>query len=216
LNAQGGGAFVGREVTVMKALAEMHADELLGEGKKRLISGDFAGSIDAFTLALEGGVSPVKALLGRGVALLKSGNYDGAVDDFTTLLKYEPEHWRAFQYRGTAYQLRGDHEKAVDDFTRVLRIHPDHGVAFFMRGMAFESLGMDEEAGRDIQTALRMSEHEIQQFVDSMGIVRTKTDKWWAEQIGERRVAPVSLDEDQARKLEGWFDETPCSRAECR
>ncbi len=191
----------------MKTLAEMTTDELVHFGKLRLIEGDFNGAADAFTLALEGGGDRTVALSGRGVANLRLGKYGEAVDDFSGVLSTLPDESRFFHYRGTARHLKGDNETALEDLSKALELDPKNGTALFMRGIVFEALGRDDEAARDIGEALNRSELEIQRFAESIGIVRTKTDKWWAEQIGERRAREVPLAEKQTEKLQEWMDE---------
>ncbi len=182
-------------------------DKLFQKGQEALMKGKEKESVGFFTSAIDAGYDTDVSLLSRGVAYFKLKDYDRAIDDFTCIMDSDKKRDKAYYYRGLSYMPKEDFTHAVSDLKKALEFHPDNPSAHLARAISLTHLGKLEEADKEFKDAVILSDVNIQQSVDAIGIVRTQFDRALAVYDGDRRPDNISLTEKEFETLKEWASE---------
>jgi tetratricopeptide (TPR) repeat protein len=114
---------------------------------------------------------------------------------------------RAYYYRGIAYLTIDDYKDAIAEFSKTLELKPDYTPAFFARGTAYAQLGRDNEATKNIKTALILSDADIYELQEAIGLWRTQFDKTLSLMSGEKKPLEMELTGKEVSTLRKWLEE---------
>jgi tetratricopeptide (TPR) repeat protein len=115
-------------------------------GLVRCQSGDYAGALPDFDLAIAKQPANTQFYRGRSLARGITGDAIGALQDAEHLVKAVPQQGESFYARGMAFSRLGRTEEALADFDRALSIRPELVYAAEARAEVYERLG-DPQAG---------------------------------------------------------------------
>jgi len=180
---------------------------IVDEARRFMIEGKYKESIDAFTVAIEGGDVSDIVFLSRGVAYLKDHQTARAIDDFSQVVKRNESNIRAHFYKGIAYMAREDYGDAISEFDRTIELDGNHAAAFFARGTAYAQLGNDEMATKNIKTAITFSEANMYGLQETLGLWRTQFDRALSQVTGEKEAPELKLTRDEFHKVMNWLEE---------
>jgi tetratricopeptide (TPR) repeat protein len=190
-----------------KGVSKMKASKDFKIAQRLFVSGKITESIQAFTKAINSGDKSEIAFLSRGVAYLKNHNADKAIHDFGKVVKMNDKNLRAHYYRGIAYLTIDDFKDAIAEFSKTLELKPDYTPAFFARGTAYAQMGRDDEATKNIKSALMLSDADIYELQETIGLWRTQFDRTISLMAGEKRPLKMELSEKEAHTLRKWLEE---------
>jgi tetratricopeptide (TPR) repeat protein len=134
-------------------------DTHLAAGDRRFDDRDYAGAVDAYSLALLLDTGLAYAYCNRGSAKRRLGDYDGAVRDLTRAIHIRSDYALAHNNRGFARLKNGHLDGAVEDFSRAIALGDDGfpsysvGMTYKNRAKAYRALGRTAEAEADEDTA---------------------------------------------------------------
>lgn len=194
-------------ISQMKGVSSMKVTKEFRTAQRLFVSGKITESIHAFTKAIRSGDRSEIAFLSRGAAYLKNHEPDKAINDFSRVVKMNDKNLRAHYYRGIAYLTIDDYKDAIADFNKTLELKPDYIPAFFARGTAYAQMGRDDEATKNIKTALMLSDADIYELQETIGLWRTQFDRTISLMTGEKRPFAMALSEKEIRTLRTWLEE---------
>ncbi len=183
----------------------MKVSKQFRNAQRLFVNGKFNESIQAFTKAIHSGEKTEVAFLSRGVAYLKNNETEKAIQDFSKVVKMNSKNLRAHFYRGIAYLKIDDYKDAIAEFSKTLELKPDYTPAFFARGSAYAQLGRDDEATKNIKTALMLSDADIYELQETIGLWRTQFDKTISIMTGEKKPLEMELTEKEVSTLRKWL-----------
>ena len=142
-------------------------EELIKSGDAKFDAGDFEGSINDYTEAVNFNPADksqlAEAYRDRGFAKNKLGRREEAIADFDEAIRLcdeaieiDSENARAWYNRGFAKSGLGRHEEAIADYDEAIRLDPEFAPAWNGRGFAKDKLGRKEEAIADFDEAIRL------------------------------------------------------------
>jgi tetratricopeptide (TPR) repeat protein len=106
------------------------ADDFILSGFERVSKSDLAGSVVAFTKAIEIAPKLVTPKFWRGACKLLMGDARGAIVDLSAAIAIDPKKIDAYMYRGSAYAKLGDRTKAIADLDRAVSLNPRSDLAY--------------------------------------------------------------------------------------
>jgi tetratricopeptide (TPR) repeat protein len=106
------------------------ADDFILSGFERVSKIDLAGSIVAFTKAIEINPKLVTPKFWRGTCKLLMGDARGAVADLSAAISLDPKKLDAYMYRGSAYAKLGDRARAITDLDKAVSLNPRSDIAY--------------------------------------------------------------------------------------
>ena len=150
------------------------AKERFEQGMSDFVEGNYNGSIEHFTSALELDAEYKLALKSRGAAYLKSNRTPEAIADFDRLIQLEPENARAYHLRGLAHEKTGEFEKALEDFNHSIEHNPNYGAAYFSRATLHTKMGDTDQASADMKMVTHLTEVNIETFANENNVWRSQ------------------------------------------
>ncbi len=121
-DAMGGYRGTAREISRIIVAHPDNADAYCNRANVRSSSGDYAGAIEDYTMALTIGLrfrEAITAYGNRGIARVNVGEMYGALEDFSEIIKKKPGNRRllyaAYNSRASVKEQIGDKEGAADD-----------------------------------------------------------------------------------------------------
>jgi tetratricopeptide (TPR) repeat protein len=125
------------EYTALVEAEPTRADAWLGRAGARFRQGDYAGSAEDCTKAVELGAADAGVYRRRALARWRARDLDGALADYTEALRLGPRDVEALVNRGLVQAQRGEHDRAIADFTEALRINPRDDAVLFHRANSY-------------------------------------------------------------------------------
>jgi tetratricopeptide (TPR) repeat protein len=92
--------------------------DLLDDGNKKYLKGDYKGAIKAFTKLLKTDKQNIQALINRGLAYLDLWKYNEAINDFSTVISIDEKNTDAYRNRALAYYSLNKERLALDDYKK--------------------------------------------------------------------------------------------------
>ena len=92
--------------------------DLLTEGNRKYLKGDYKGAIKVFNKLLKTESGNIQALINRGLAYLDLWKYDEAIADFTQVINIDNENADAYRNRALAYYSLDKEKLALDDYKK--------------------------------------------------------------------------------------------------
>jgi Flp pilus assembly protein TadD len=103
--------------------------ELMEEGKRHYMAGDFVGATQALRQATELDPKNAEAWRVLGFAFKENGDGPNAMGAFNSALECKPDDADAHFGLGLVYDEKGDQKVAIGHLDEALRIRPNHGQA---------------------------------------------------------------------------------------
>jgi tetratricopeptide (TPR) repeat protein len=116
-------------------------EALNNRGAARFASGDAAGALADFDLALRLRPQYPEALNNRGIVRHRLGDAAGALADFDSAIEFHPRYAEALANRAVTRTAVGDLAGALADFDRAVGIRPDFAEALHGRAAALRAWG---------------------------------------------------------------------------
>ena len=132
------------------------ADTYILWGNAKDKTGDYAGAIADYTIAIRLKPKYVLAYHNRGVVKGKLGQHFVAIIDIDTAIRLKPDFAEAYVSRGVEKDELGQHVAAISDYGTVIRLKPNYADAYYNRGRSKYSLGQHVAAISDYDTAIRL------------------------------------------------------------
>ena len=99
-------------------LIKIKSVDLLTEGNRKYLKGDYKGAIKAFSKLLKVEDGNIQALINRGLAYLDLWKYNEAIEDFSRVISIDQENADAYRNRALAYYSLDKEELALDDYKK--------------------------------------------------------------------------------------------------
>ncbi|MEA5572836.1 tetratricopeptide repeat protein [Calothrix sp. UHCC 0171] len=135
-------------------------------------SGDYAGAIADYNLAIQMNPNNAEIYSHRGAAQAGLRKHQEAIKDYKRAIQINPLSVKDYVNRGLLYASLGAYQKAITDYNQSIKINPKYDNAYFNRGVAHYKLGKQQAAARDAQI---LAEHYKSQgaAVDAEEIMNT-------------------------------------------
>lgn len=131
------------------------------DGNKKVISCNYTGALNSFTMAIAHCQNSAIAYYNRGLVNGKLAYYIESIYDFKRSIKINPMYSSAYLYSGIAHlksakaeESNKNYSMAIEDFTSLLRIKPNSSSAYYLRGIAKIKLKMLRDAIEDLTMAI--------------------------------------------------------------
>jgi tetratricopeptide (TPR) repeat protein len=128
----------------------------IGLGDVRFERKDYAGSITAYTCAIDLQPEFAPTYADRGYAYAALQDIDSALADYNRALELDESLVAAYTNRGTLYTRLGNFGLAINDFTLVIALNPNDAVAYNNRGVVHAAEGNYDEALADFEQAVEI------------------------------------------------------------
>ena len=92
--------------------------DLLTEGNKKYLKGDYKGAVKTFSKVLKSDEHNIQALINRGLAYLDLWKYSEAITDFTKVINLDSKNIDAYRNRALAYYSLNKERLALDDYKK--------------------------------------------------------------------------------------------------
>jgi len=121
-------------------------------------SGDFLGSIQLYTLAIELDPQNARYISQRGVAFFRIGKNEEALYDLDLALKIEPQN--PYRYSSRAFILSNLNriDDAIKDYEKAIELDPEDAIAYNNLGLLQEKKGFDQMAKTNFEKADEIAE----------------------------------------------------------
>lgn len=130
------------------------AAEILQAGDRNYESGNLAGALNDYSLAVRANPEFAEAYYRRGVAYQALGNLEAALEDFNAALAITPEDSRVLVARADVKRLQKDYEAALVDLAVAEQIDPTYGPLYLVRGRLHAELEELDDALADLEAAV--------------------------------------------------------------
>ena len=161
--------------------------------------GQFQASVQAYTLAMETGSTPVSRLYGRARAYIAQKKYDRAIADMEKAYRMEPEKLEMLMEIGKVYHRAGQPGKADNYLARYLDYFPDDAGARFLSGQICYESGKHLDALAQFNACLRLDKGDPRFFAArGKTYLATKTYRYALNDFG----MALDLDPDDH---ETWY-----------
>ncbi len=158
---------------VVATNTQPQADDFILSGFDRVSKSDLAGSVVAFTKAIELKPKLVTPRFWRGSCRLLMGDARGAIEDLSAAIILNPKKLEAYIYRGAAYAKLGDRPQAIADLNQAASLSPQSDVVYGNRcGLKFQ-LNDFTGAIADCNRAITISPKNSF-YYSSRGLVKVK------------------------------------------
>lgn len=151
--------------------------QYIQSGLAKTDSGDFAGAVRDFDVALKRSLANAEVFRFRGYAKLQMGDYVGTIKDCSEVLRFNSKDSNAalaYLYRAYAKFSLKQYEGATHDCTSAIQIDPYDDEAISLRGMAKLQMNDYEGAKNDYSDALRLN-HANSMYFFMRGQARAQT-----------------------------------------
>ncbi|MCX6235527.1 MAG: tetratricopeptide repeat protein [Bacteroidetes bacterium] len=125
-------------------------------------TGDYAGALRDYDLAIRMEPTFSLALSNRGITKLTLGQTQEALKDFNEALRLDNEYVSAYNGRGMAWQKLEEYQKAIQDFTTCLKYNPYYVMAYINRGNTRILMKDYQGAIADFTLSFRISPNNVQ------------------------------------------------------
>jgi tetratricopeptide (TPR) repeat protein len=151
--------------------------QYIQSGLAKTDSGDFAGAVRDFDVALKRSLATAEVFRFRGYAKLQMGDYAGTIKDCSEVLRFNSKDSNAalaYLYRAYAKFSLKQYEGATHDCSSAIQIDPYDDEAMSLRGMAKLQMNDYEGAKNDYSDALRLN-HANSMYFFMRGQARAQT-----------------------------------------
>lgn len=125
----------------------------LERGKERYASGDYAGAVMDYDLALKRNDKDPEIWLARGLAREHLDDFTGAFSDYTRAIDLNESFAKAWVNRGNVLLKQKRFNDAIEDYEVSLLYWPDNGAAYYNRGVARISVNQKTQGCADLKMA---------------------------------------------------------------
>jgi tetratricopeptide (TPR) repeat protein len=151
--------------------------QYIQSGLAKTDSGDFAGAVRDFDVAMKRSLGTAEVFRFRGYAKLQMGDYAGTIKDCSEVLRFNSKDSNAalaYLYRAYAKFSLKQYEGATHDCTSAIQLDPYDDEALSLRGMAKLQMNDYEGAKNDYSDALRLN-HANSMYFFMRGQARAQT-----------------------------------------
>lgn len=118
--------------------------------------GDYRGTIDDCTRAIDHDYRAPEVYSTRGSAYSQLQLPDEAIRDYSTAIDYDLRDITAWYNRGAVYYQKGELAQAIDDFGRAIALQPDSAQGYYARAIAYADQGDYRNARLDLTQVLKL------------------------------------------------------------
>lgn len=131
----------------------MPAKDPFKKAESQFESGDFLGSIQLYTLAIELDPNNARYISQRGVAFFRIGKNEEALYDLDMAMKLEPSN--PYRYSSRAFILSNLNriDEAIMDYEKAILLDPEDAIAYNNLGLLQEKKGFDKIAKGNFEIA---------------------------------------------------------------
>ncbi|HEY9800654.1 MAG TPA: tetratricopeptide repeat protein [Leptolyngbyaceae cyanobacterium] len=119
--------------------------------------GEYTGSINNYTQALQLNSSDAELYYKRGLAYYQLGDYEAAIADYSQAININLHDAKLYHKRGLALSQIAAYEAAIEDYTQAIRINPHVAVTYRNRAEARSHLGDNQGAIEDYTQAIKIN-----------------------------------------------------------
>ncbi len=131
----------------------MEKHDQFKKAESQFESGDFLGSIQLYTLAIELDPQNAQYISQRGVAFFRIGKNEEALYDLDQAMKLEPNN--PYRYSSRAFILSNLNriDDAIKDYEKAIELDPEDAIAYNNLGLLHEKKGFDRIAKTHFEKA---------------------------------------------------------------
>ena len=158
------------------------ADTYFLWGNAKYKTGDYAGAIADYTMAIRLKPNDAMAYLNRGAAKGNLGQHFAAITDYDTAIRLKPDYADAYFNRGNAKEDLEQYAAAIADYDTAIRLKPNDAMAYNAynnRGIAKDNLGQHFAAITDYDTAIRLKPDYVEAYINR-GIAKARLEQHFA------------------------------------
>ncbi len=146
-------------ISIWDSIVEQYPDRSRFYNKRgmaKVDNGDFKGSIQDFSEAVNINPNYEKAYYCRADAYEKLKKWKMAIQDYSKIIDSDVNSSKAYSLRGKVYEKTSNYNKALIDFNTAIEIDPNHPKLYVQRAYFFYKTGDYQAAIQDYDIALEI------------------------------------------------------------
>jgi tetratricopeptide (TPR) repeat protein len=126
------------------------------EAMHKLRTGNLAGAVKDYSLAIAQDPKAAEHYVNRGIAYNELGQNQQAIADYNKALALKPDLVLAYYNRANAHQQLKQYKEAIADYSKIISLNSEYAYAYANRGAAYFQINQKKEAVKDVEKAIQI------------------------------------------------------------